>query len=183
MAKSEFFYNTVSKEYLCLRGWFQKASSFYKKPPCAHEIFIFTSERAWHRFVVENLLQKRHSLSVLDTIVVVARYVGWLNGFDINSQTWTISRVYHCRQFTDLCHYTRTSRIKRFRDVADIRYRAFKKMFFYGFKMHIQIAKRTLVLCQENRHKKIEIFSTALRLLALSGNEGVILFHFWQGNR
>lgn len=44
----------------------------------------------------------------------------------------------------ELCHYARASRVKRFRDVADIGYCASKKMFFYGFKLHIQITERSL---------------------------------------
>ncbi len=42
------------------------------------------------------------------------------------------------------CHYARASRVKRFREVADMGYCASKKMFFYGFKLHIQITDQSL---------------------------------------
>lgn len=64
------------------------------------KLFGFTSERAWHRFIVGNLFTK-YSLNVLDTTVDVVRCVGRSNGFDTNSlkvdnitpmPSWTVYR-------------------------------------------------------------------------------------------
>lgn len=110
------------------------------------KLFGFTSERAWHRFVVGNLLMGK-------SFPEPSRY-----NRRCRSLCWAIKWIRHrlakCGQYhayavvdslpIELCHYARVSRVKRFRDVADIGYCASKKMFFYGFKLHIQITDQSL---------------------------------------
>jgi Transposase DDE domain len=63
-------------------------------------------------------------------------------------QTWTASHAYAVMDILPfkLCNYVCASNVKRFRDVSDIGYCASRKMFFYGFKLHIQIFDHLLTM-------------------------------------
>ncbi|OQP03501.1 IS982 family transposase [Geobacillus sp. 44B] len=87
----------------------------------------FTSERAWHRFVIGNLFPKalfpersrynrrcRHAYAVVDSLPI------------------------------ELCHSSRMYRVKRFRGIADIGYCASKRIAFYGLKLHLQVTDQGL---------------------------------------
>jgi hypothetical protein len=110
------------------------------------KLFGFTSERAWHRFVVGNLFME-------ESFPERSRY-----NRRCRSLRWAIKWIrhqlakrgqHHAYAVVDslpmeLCHRARIDRVKRFRGVADIGYCASKKMFYYGFKMHLQVTDQSL---------------------------------------
>ncbi|MGG3961251.1 IS982 family transposase [Geobacillus stearothermophilus] len=106
----------------------------------------FTSERAWHRFVIGNLFSK-------DLFPERSRYNRRCRalGFAIKWMRHQLAKrgQHHAYAIVDslpieLCHSSRMYRAKRFRGIADIGYCASKKIAFYGFKLHLQITDQAL---------------------------------------
>jgi hypothetical protein len=101
----------------------------------------FTSERAWHRFVIGNLFSK-------DLFPERSRYNRRCRalGFAIKWMRHRLAkrRQHHAYAVVDslpieLCHSARMHRAKRFCGIADIGYRASKKIACYGLKLHLQV--------------------------------------------
>ena len=106
----------------------------------------FTSERAWHRFVIGNLFSK-------DLFPERSRYNRRCRalGFAIKWMRHQLAKrgQHHAYAIVDslpieLCHSSRMYRAKRFRGIADIGYCASKKIAFYGLKLHLQVTDQGL---------------------------------------
>lgn len=106
----------------------------------------FTSERAWHRFVIGNLFSK-------DLFPERSRYNRRCRalGFAIKWMRHQLAKrgQHHAYAVVDslpieLCHSARMYRAKRFRGIADIGYCASKKIAFYGLKLHLQVTDQGL---------------------------------------
>jgi hypothetical protein len=106
----------------------------------------FTSERAWHRFVIGNLFSK-------DLFPERSRYNRRCRalGFAIKWMRHQLAKrgQHHAYAVVDslpieLCHSARMHRVKRFRGIADIGYCASKKIAFYGLKLHLQVTDQGL---------------------------------------
>ena len=106
----------------------------------------FTSERAWHRFVIGNLFSK-------DLFPERSRYNRRCRalGFAIKWMRHQLAKrgQHHAYAVVDslpieLCHSSRMYRAKRFRGIADIGYCASKKIAFYGLKLHLQVTDQGL---------------------------------------
>ena len=106
----------------------------------------FTSERAWHRFVIGNLFSK-------DLFPERSRYNRRCRnlGFAVKWIRYQLAKrgQHHAYAVVDslpieLCHHARIYRVKRFQGIADIGYCASKKMAYYGLKLHLQITDQAL---------------------------------------
>jgi len=106
----------------------------------------FTSERAWHRFVIGNLFSK-------DLFPERSRYNRRCRnlGFAVKWIRYQLAKRGQHHAYTvvdslpiELCHHARMYRVKRFQGIADIGYCASKKMANYGFKLHLQITDQAL---------------------------------------
>ena len=105
----------------------------------------FTSERAWHRFVIGNLFSK-NLFPERSRYNRRCRHLGFAVKW-IRHQL-AKRRQRHAYAVVDslpieLCHSTRMYRVKLFRGIADIGYCA-KKIAFYGLKLHLQVTDRGL---------------------------------------
>jgi Transposase DDE domain len=106
----------------------------------------FTSERAWHRFVIGNLFPK----ALFPELSRYNRRCRAL-GFAIKWIRHQLAKrgQHHAYAVVDslpieLCHSARMHRVKRFRGIADIGYCASKKTAFYGLKLHLQATNQGL---------------------------------------
>jgi hypothetical protein len=106
----------------------------------------FTSERAWHQFVIGNLFPK-------ELFPERSRYNRRCRalGFAIKWMRHQLgqTRANHAYAVVDSlpierCHSARMHRVKRFRGIADIGYCASKKTAFYGSKLHLQVTDQGL---------------------------------------
>ena len=144
----------VSAQLSCIQMYLQRRNRHLLKQEDEVIIAIhvlgkllgFTSERAWHRFVIGNLFTKEKFLER-------SRY-----NRRCRSLRWAIKWIrhqlakrgqHHAYAVVDslpieLCHHARMYRVKRFQGIADIGYCASKKMAYYGFKLHLQITDQAL---------------------------------------
>ncbi|MEK5323559.1 IS982 family transposase [Aeribacillus sp. FSL M8-0254] len=144
----------VSAQLSCIQMYLQRRNRHLLKQEDEVIIAIhvlgkllgFTSERAWHRFVIGNLFTKEKFLER-------SRY-----NRRCRSLRWAIKWIrhqlakrgqHHAYTVVDslpieLCHHARMYRVKRFQGIADIGYCASKKMVYYGFKLHLQITDQAL---------------------------------------
>jgi Transposase DDE domain len=106
----------------------------------------FTSERAWHRFVIGNLFPKA-------LFPERSRYNRRCRalGFAVKWIRHQLAKrgQHHAYAVVDslpieLCHSSRMYRAKRFRGIADIGYCASKKTAFDGLKLHLQVTDQGL---------------------------------------
>jgi|GEM_PF-130243 len=106
----------------------------------------FTSERAWHRFVIGNLFSK-------DLFPERSRYHRRCRNLSF-AVKWIRHQLakrgrHHAYAVVDslpieLCHHARMYRVKRFRGIVDWGYCASKKMAYYGLKLHLQVTDQSL---------------------------------------
>jgi hypothetical protein len=106
----------------------------------------FTSERAWHRFVIGNLFPKA-------LFPERSRYNRRCRALSFAIK-WIRHQLakrgqHHAYAVVDslpieLCHSARMHRVKRFRGIADIGYCASKRIAFYGLKLHLQVTDQGL---------------------------------------
>ena len=121
----------------------------------------FTSERAWHRFVIGNLFPKGQFLER-------SRYHRRCRSlrFAIKWIRHELAKrgQHHAYAVVDslpieLCHAVRMDRVKRFQGIADIGYCASKKQWYYGFKLHLQVTDQGLpmgyVVTEASCHDRI----------------------------
>lgn len=110
------------------------------------KLFGFTSERAWHRFVIGNLFS-------VDDFPKRSRYNRRARALRFAIK-WIRQQVakrgqHHAYAVIDSlplewCHAARVYRVKRFQGMANIGYCASKKQRYYGFKFHLQVTNQGL---------------------------------------
>jgi Transposase DDE domain len=107
----------------------------------------FSSERAWHRFIIGNLFDASHfpeSSCYNRQCRDLAQIIKWIICQIVQSRpkgTYTIIDSLPI----PLCHTIRIPRIRRFKGIANRGYCASKRSYFYGFKAHIQITDAGMV--------------------------------------
>ncbi|WP_243293156.1 IS982 family transposase [Bacillus sp. FJAT-47783] len=127
------------------------------------KLFGFTSERAWHRFVIGNLFS-------VDDFPERSRYNRRARALRFAIK-WIRQQVakrgqHHAYAVIDslpleLCHAARVYRVKRFQGMAHIGYCASKKQHYYGFKLHMQVTNQGLpmgyVVTEASCHDKVVV--------------------------
>ncbi|GAB6890748.1 IS982-like element ISEfm1 family transposase [Geobacillus stearothermophilus] len=118
----------------------------------------FTSERAWHRFVIGNLFPKGQFLERSRYHRRCRSAIKWIR------HELAKRGQHHAYAVVDslpieLCHAVRMDRVKRFQEIANIGYCVSKKQWYYGLKLHLQVTDQGLsmgyVVTEASCHDRI----------------------------
>lgn len=145
----------VEKEVRKLEALLQRKNRHLLKQSDAQIISVhilgkllgFSSERAWHRFIMGNLFdasefpeRSRYNRRCRDVVQIIK----WIRCQIVQSQPKGAYTIIDSLPIP-LCHNIRIPRIRRFKGIANRGYCASKRSYFYGCKAHIQITDAGMV--------------------------------------
>ncbi|AXM89102.1 IS982 family transposase [Anoxybacillus ayderensis G10] len=110
------------------------------------KLLVFSSERAWHRFVEGNLFTNGQFIerSRYHRRCRTLRFaIKWIRHERAKRGQHHVYAVVNSMPI-ELCHAARMYRVKRFQGIVDIGLCASKKQWYYGFKLHLQVTEQGL---------------------------------------